>query len=140
MKLFSRKSLVAAVTSAALVSGVLVAPANAETQTPSQADVNATQEATEDDSSNEESNTGEGEDNTGGENVGDGDDTDGETNDDSDDNTPEPEEGSSEGFFGGSSDDDGKVDPGQIRDWVAVFTAIIGALSTVFVFMERNFN
>lgn len=133
MKLFSRKSLVAAVTSAALVSGVLVAPANAETQTPSQADVNATQEATEDDSSNEESNTGD-------ENVGDGDDTDGETNDDSDDNTPEPEEGSSEGFFGGSSDDDGKVDPGQIRDWVAVFTAIIGALSTVFVFMERNFN
>lgn len=36
------------------------------------------------------------------------------------------------------NDDEGmSSDPKEIRDWVAVFTAIVGALSTAFVFMQR---
>ena len=46
-------------------------------------------------------------------------------------------ESSSEGLFEGSSDDDGNVKPGDISGWIGVFTAIIGALSTAFVFMQR---
>ena len=45
--------------------------------------------------------------------------------------------GSPEGLFDGSSDDDGNVKPGDISGWVGVFTAIIGALSTAFVFIQR---
>jgi len=48
--------------------------------------------------------------------------------------------GSSEGFFDGSSDDDGNIDPKAISSWIAVFTAIIGALSTAFVFSQRIAN
>ena len=49
-------------------------------------------------------------------------------------------EGSAD-FLGSSStgDDEDSLssDPKEIREWVAVFTAIIGALSTAFVFIER---
>ncbi|OFP65711.1 hypothetical protein HMPREF2978_06935 [Corynebacterium sp. HMSC074C01] len=31
------------------------------------------------------------------------------------------------------------MDPKVIRDWIAVFTAIIGALGTVFAFYNKNF-
>ncbi len=48
--------------------------------------------------------------------------------------------GSSEGFVDGSSDDDGNIDPKAISSWIAVFTAIIGALSTAFVFSQRIAN
>lgn len=48
--------------------------------------------------------------------------------------------GSSEGLFDGSSDKDGKPDPKAISSWIAVFTAIIGALSTAFVFSQRIAN
>ncbi|QGU04735.1 hypothetical protein [Corynebacterium comes] len=38
----------------------------------------------------------------------------------------------------GDNDEEGlSSDPKEIRDWVAVFTAIVGALSTAFVFMQR---
>lgn len=112
MKLFSRKSLVAAAASTALLAGVVAAPANAETTTETPATTSSSSEAP-DPSELEESP---------------------ETDEPA--VTPEPEEGSSEQLSSGSSED-GELDPGQIRDWVAVFTAIIGALSTVFVFMER---
>lgn len=49
-------------------------------------------------------------------------------------------EGSAD-FLGSSSTGDGEdslsSEPKEIREWVAVFTAIIGALSTAFVFIER---
>jgi len=51
-----------------------------------------------------------------------------------------PSTGSSEGFFDGSSDDDGNIDPKAISSWIAVFTAMIGALSTAFVFSQRIAN
>lgn len=121
MKLFSRKSLVAAAASTALFAGMVAAPAQAETL-PGGDDALAITTNNGDDAGNDESAEGE---NAGG--------------DDNQDETPEPEEGSSEQLSSGSSDSDGNLDAGQIRDWVAVFTAVIGALSTVFVFMERNF-
>ena len=31
------------------------------------------------------------------------------------------------------------MSPREIRDWIAVFTAIIGALGTVFAFYQKNF-
>ena len=31
------------------------------------------------------------------------------------------------------------MSPREIRDWIAVFTAIIGALGTVFAFYNKNF-
>ena len=49
----------------------------------------------------------------------------------------DPETGSSEGLFDGSSDDDGNVKPSDISGWVGVFTAIISALSAAFVFFQR---
>ena len=48
--------------------------------------------------------------------------------------------GSSEGLFDGSSDDEGNVKPDDIRSWVGVFTAVIGALSAAFVFIQRLTN
>lgn len=58
--------------------------------------------------------------------------------------TPTEEEGSSEGwdkfkedFKAGSSDKEGNWDPKQIVAWIGVFTAIIGALGTVFSFVEK---
>ena len=49
-------------------------------------------------------------------------------------------EGSAD-FLGSSSSDKDEdslsSNPKEIREWVAVFTAIIGALSTAFVFIDR---
>lgn len=49
-------------------------------------------------------------------------------------------EGSAD-FLGSSSNDQDEdslsSNPKEIREWVAVFTAIIGALSTAFVFIDR---
>lgn len=128
MKLFSRKSLVAAAASTALFAGMVAAPAQAEIANP---DVDLSILAA----------AGEGDDNPA--DAGEGDDA-GDTGDDNPagndaDDAPEQEEGSSDQLSSGSSDSDGNLQAGEIRDWVAVFTAIIGALSTVFVFMERNF-
>lgn len=39
-----------------------------------------------------------------------------------------------------SSDKDGNWDPKQITAWIAVFTAIIGALGTVITFIDKNFK
>ncbi|GAB3702511.1 hypothetical protein [Corynebacterium nasicanis] len=48
------------------------------------------------------------------------------------------EAGSSEGMFAGSSDKEtGQVKPGELKDWIGIFTAIIGALSAAFVFFQR---
>ena len=61
----------------------------------------------------------------------------GSSTDSADDDQNGTELGSSEGLFDGSSDDDGNVKPSDISGWVGVFTAIIGALSTAFVFIQR---
>ena len=111
MKLFSRKALVAAATTAAVsLSGVTVA--TAETPDTGSSIVNA------------ESSTGS----QNNDNAPDGEDTpDGEDNDKDKDNPAN----------GGSSLSN--LDPRAIRDWIAVFTAIISALGTVFAFYNKNF-
>lgn len=97
MKLFSRKALVAAATTAAVsLSGVTVA--NAETTTP-EATTTATATTTTPSKTDEDSSS----------------------SDDSE----------------GSSISD--MDPKEIRDWIAVFTAVIGALGTAFAFYNKYF-
>lgn len=95
MKIFSRKAIAAVVTSVALTTAGLSAPAFAE-----EGSATSTPTATV---------------------------------------TVAPE-GSAD-FLGSSStgDDEDSLssDPREIREWVAVFTAIIGALSTAFVFIDR---
>ncbi|MGV3072165.1 hypothetical protein ACEE90_06970 [Corynebacterium phoceense] len=44
------------------------------------------------------------------------------------------ESGSSDSFFAGSSDDDEEVSPGEIRDWISVFTFIIKELDSAMSF------
>lgn len=113
MKLFSRKALVAAATAATVsLSGVTVA--TAETPDTGSSIVNA------------ESSTGS----QNNDNAPDGEETpDGEDNDkDKDKDNP---------ANGGSSLSN--LDPRAIRDWIAVFTAIISALGTVFAFYNKNF-
>ena len=115
MKLFSRKALVAAATTAAVsLSGVTV----------------ATAETTNDDTTvaNDTNTTNEGENVTEG-----GDPTDG------------GQDGADEESSSSSSSDDSEgssisdMDPSKIRDWIAVFTAIISALGTVIAFYNKNF-
>lgn len=119
MKLFSRKSLVAAAASTALFAGMVAAPAQAETTQPTSSTTASSTASPEPEDTEDETTD--------------------EPTEPADPTTPEQEEGSSEQLSSGSSNDEGNLDPGELRDWVAVFTAIIGALSTVFVFMERNF-
>ncbi|OFM33548.1 hypothetical protein [Corynebacterium sp. HMSC072A02] len=110
MKLFSRKALVAAATTAAVsLSGVTVA--TAETANDNTAAVN---EPTNDAPKSE-----------------------GEDNNKKDDKKDEESSSSSSDDSEGSSISDMK--PSEIRDWIAVFTAIIGALGTVFAFYNKNF-
>lgn len=120
MKLFSRKSLVATAATAALFAGALTVPASAEESTPVESSTQAapTEETTPDESSTKQTVTVTAEPTP-------------------DLKEPEEELSSSEEFIAGSSDDDGNLKASAIRDWIAVFTAIIGALSTVFVFSER---
>ena len=107
MKLFSRKALVAAATTAAVsLSGVTVA--TAETPDTGSSIVNAG------------SSTGP----QNNDNTPDGDDNDKDKNKDNPAN-------------GGSSLSN--LDPRAIRDLIAVFTAIISALGTVFAFYNKNF-
>lgn len=119
MKLFSRKSLVAAAASTALFAGMVAAPAQADTGEPTGSTTASSTASLEPEEAEDETTGGPAE--------------------PAEPTTPESEEGSSEQLSSGSSNDDGNLDPGELRDWVAVFTAIIGALSAVFVFMERNF-
>lgn len=112
MKLFSRKALVAAATTAAVsLSGVTVA--NAETTTPeATATATTTPEAP-------------------------------STTKPAGEPTPTPSK-KDEGSSSSSSDDsEGSsifdMDPLKIRDWIAVFTAVISALGTVIAFYNKNF-
>ncbi|MHB2251951.1 hypothetical protein [Corynebacterium aurimucosum] len=105
MKLFSRKALVAAATTAAVsLSGVTVA--NAETTTPA-----ATTTATSTTTPAAPSTTK----------------TPSKTDKDS---------SSSDDSKGSSMSD---MDAKEIRDWIAVFTAVIGALGTAFAFYNKYF-
>ena len=112
MKFFSRKAIVAAATAATVAFGG-VSVASAETTTP------ATTTAT-------ETNTPA-------------------TTPAKETNTPAPttpnkkkDESSSSSEDEGSSITD--MEPKEIRDWIAVFTAIIGALGTVFAFYTKYFG
>ena len=114
MKLFSRKALAAVATTVALTTAGLSAPAFAdEAPTAPNASVLA-----------ENPGNGDGND---GENPGNGDGNDGSSN-----------------FLGSSSDDKESsskdMEAKEIREWVDVFTAVIGALSAAFVFIQRLTN
>ena len=108
MKLFSRKALAAVATTVALTTAGLTAPAFAEEVPAASSKLFAGSSTDSEDDANDQNGTGGG-----------------------------TEPGSSEGLFDGSSDDDGNVKPSDISGWVGVFTAIIGALSTAFVFFQR---
>lgn len=43
-------------------------------------------------------------------------------------------------FTEGSTDSKGQVDPKAITAWIAVFTAILGAIGTAITFAQKNFN
>ncbi|PMC69138.1 hypothetical protein [Corynebacterium aurimucosum] len=112
MKFFSRKALVAAATAATVsLSGVSVASAE---DTAVVTNESADSETTTD--NNKETDNSESE------------------------NDKEKEEESSSSS---SNDSEGSsitdMKPSEIRDWIAVFTAIIGALGTVFAFYQKNF-
>ena len=111
MKLFSRKALVAAATTAAVsLSGVTVA--NAETAAPTTTTTKTPAPTT--------------------------------TKTPAPTETPAPKDKDSSSSSS-SDDSDSKgssisdMKPSEIRDWIAVFTAIIGALGTVFAFYNKNF-
>lgn len=132
MKLFSRKGLVAAAASAALVTGTMVAPANAET---ADSDVSVVASGSSDfltslslDEEIEEQPAEEEEPAEDPKPEGDG-----EPGDGDDGGT-----GDGENNNGGNNDDDttnGSSDPDTVTSWIGVFTAIIGALSAVFSFV-----
>ena len=114
MKLFSRKALVAAATAATVsLSGVTVA--NAET-TPPEATTPAAPSTT---TPAAPSTTKPADETTT---------TPSKTDEDSSSSSSDDSKGSS------ISD----MDPKEIRDWIAVFTAIIGALGTAFAFYNKN--
>ena len=107
MKLFSRKAVAAVATTVALTTAGLSAPAFAADNTSD-------------------------EDNSSVSTVFDGssDLFAGSSADDDDDTTGNTEDGDNEG--GGSSDE-----PDEIRSWISVFTAVVGALSAAFVFVQK---
>lgn len=115
MKFFSRKALVAAATAATVsLSGVSVASAEDTAEdTAVVTNESADSETTTD--NNKETDNSESE----------------------NDKEKEEESSSSSNDSEGSSITDMK--PSEIRDWIAVFTAIIGALGTVFAFYQKNF-
>lgn len=118
MKLFSRKALAAVATTVALTTAGLSAPAFAEEPT---TDPSVTTQP------GKENNPGNGDGNGGG----------------NDDTTP-PANNDSSSFLGSSSNDGESsskdMDAKEIREWVGVFTAVIGALSAAFVFIQRLTN
>lgn len=112
MKLFSRKGLAAAATTVALTATALTAPAMAQT----------TEETTPVETTASTAPVDE----PGGDTTP----PTGEPADERPTVTETVEPGSSL-----SSED---TDPGDIKDWIGVFTTVIGALSALFVFMDRH--
>ncbi|AGF72609.1 hypothetical protein [Corynebacterium halotolerans] len=110
MKLFSRKGLAAAATTVALTATALTAPAMAQDETTS---VETTSPAATTSPADEPDN-----------------DTPEQDEDTQNTVTVTAEPGSSL-----SSED---TDPDDIQDWIGVFTTVIGALSALFVFMDRH--
>lgn len=128
MKFFSRKALVAAATAATVsLSGVSVASAE---------DTAEDTAVVTNESADSESNTDNNKETDNSESENDNKETD---NSESENDNKKEEESSS------SSSDDSEgssitdMKPSEIRDWIAVFTAIIGALGTVFAFYQKNF-
>ncbi|WP_308607221.1 hypothetical protein [uncultured Corynebacterium sp.] len=116
MKFFSRKALVAAATAATVsLSGVSVASAE-DTAEDTAVVTNESADSESNTDNNKETDNSESE----------------------NDNKKEEESSSSS-----SNDSEGSsitdMSPREIRDWIAVFTAIIGALGTVFAFYQKNF-
>lgn len=116
MKLFSRKALAAVATTAALTVSGMTAPAFADTAGETTETTTATTTAEtnpEDQGKNTETEPKE---------------------------APKTNESSS--FGSSSNNEEGEssskdMEAKEIREWIGVFTAIIGALSTVFVFAQR---
>ena len=128
MKFFSRKALVAAATAATVsLSGVSVASAE---------DTAEDTAVVTNESADSESNTDNNKETDNSESENDNKETD---NSESENDNKKEEESSS------SSSDDSEgssitdMKPSEIRDWIAVFTAIIGAPGTVFAFYQKNF-
>ncbi len=123
MKLFSRKALAAVATTVALTTAGLTAPAFAE-ENPS--DPNVTAPTANPDTEDKDQDKD-------GENSGNGNGT-----------TVPPANNDSSSFLGSSSNDDESsskdMEAKEIREWVGVFTAVIGALSAAFVFIQRLTN
>ena len=130
MKLFSRKALVAAATAATVsLSGVTVATAETATnEEPAVVDNTTNEDAGKD--------APEGDDNGKDAPEGDNNGKDGDSNNDDTTNEESSSSSSSDDSEGSSISD---MKPSEIRDWIAVFTAIIGALGTVFAFYNKNF-
>lgn len=115
MKLFSRKALVAGATAVAIsFAGTSVATAQD----------NEDAVTTQDETTQEEGTQDEGSDNEGEENTND----DENNNDNADGNKDDEEE------------DDLSSDPKEITAWISVFTAVIGALGTLFTFANKYFD
>lgn len=117
MKLFSRKALAAVATTAALTVSGMTAPAFAEDVVPPTTENQQPQDVG-DENAKEEEKTEE---------------------EKKKEEETKTDESSS---FGSSSNENGEgssedVEAKEIREWIGVFTAIIGALSTVFVFAQR---
>ena len=128
MKFFSRKALVAAATAATVsLSGVSVASAE---------DTAEDTAVVTNESADSESNTDNNKETDNSESENDNKETD---NSESENDNKKEEESSSSS----SNDSEGSsitdMKPSEIRDWIAVFTAIIGALGTVFAFYQKNF-
>lgn len=113
MKLISRKALAAIATTFALTTAGVSAPAFAEETPAVSQDTLGSQQTS-------------------------GDDNDDDTKDEADEKNEDLSSGSST-----TVDEDGNEvegassNPKEIRDWVAVFTAVVGALSTAFVFIQK---
>lgn len=118
MKFFSRKALVAAATAATVsLSGVSVASAEDTAEDTAVVTNESADSETTTDNDKETDNS--------------------ESNKDNNKEKEEESSSSSSNDSEGSSITDMK--PSEIRDWIAVFTAIIGALGTVFAFYQKNF-
>ncbi|MTD91424.1 MULTISPECIES: hypothetical protein [Corynebacterium] len=129
MKFFSRKALVAAATAATVsLSGVSVASAEDTAEDTAVVTNESADSETTTDNNKETDNSESTTDNNK------------ETDNSESENDKEKEEESSSSS---SNDSEGSsitdMKPSEIRDWIAVFTAIIGALGTVFAFYQKNF-
>lgn len=120
MKLFSRKALVAGATAVAIsFAGTSVATAQD----------NEDAVTTQDEPTQEEGTQDEGSDNEGEENTNDDENNNDDSNNDNADGNKDDEE-----------EDDLSSDPKEITAWISVFTAVIGALGTLFTFANKHFD